>query len=181
MQNIILETCMIFRLFTLSKFLKEFNYIFHNFDLYCIPTSRNPTRNTRNPPGTPGTPPGTPGTPPGTPGTLPGTLPGTPGTLPGTPGTPPGTPGTPPGTPGTLPGTPGTLPGTPGTPPGTPGTPPGTPGTPPGTRWNTSYEATHVFLYKFTCFALNSGCWMVTIFNFTCIFVSLNNFSHGQG
>ena len=48
-------------------------------------------------------------------------------------------------------------PGTPGTPPGTPGTPPGTPGTPPGTRWNTSYEATHVFLYKFTCFALNSG------------------------
>ena len=91
---------------------------------------------------------------------------------------PPGTPpGTLPGTPGTLPGTPGTLPGTPGTLPGTPGTP----GTPPGTRWNTSYEATHVFLYKFTCFALNSGCWMVTIFNFTCIFVSLNNFSHGQG
>ena len=73
-------------------------------------------------------------------------------------GTPPGTPGTPPGTPETLPGTPGTLPGTPGTPPGTLGTPPGTPGTPPGTRWNTSYEATHVFLYKFTCFALNSGC-----------------------
>ena len=69
-------------------------------------------------------------------------------------------------------------------PPGTPGTPPGTPGTPgtvPGTRWNTSYEATHVFLYKFTCFALNSGCWMVTIFTFTCIVVSLNNFSHGQG
>ena len=65
---------------------------------------------------------------------------------------PPGTPGTPPGTPGTLPGTPGTPPGTPGTPPGTPGTPPGTPETPPGTRWNTSYEATHVFfLYKFTC------------------------------
>ena len=55
------------------------------------------------------------------------------------------------------PGTPGTLPGTPGTLPGTPGTPPGTPGTPPGTRWNTSYEAAHVFLYKFTCFALNSG------------------------
>ena len=51
----------------------------------------------------------------------------------------------------------GTPPGTPGTPPGTPGTPPGTPRTPPGTRWNTSYEATHVFLYKFTCFALNSG------------------------
>jgi hypothetical protein len=49
--------------------------------------------------------------------------------------------GTPPGTPGTLPGTPGTLPGTP------PGAPPGTPGTPPGTRWNTSYAATHVFLY----------------------------------
>ena len=91
--------------------------------------SRNPTRNTRNPPGTPGTPPGT---------------------LPGTPGTPPGTPGTPPGTPGTLLGTPGTLLGT-------PGTPPGTPGTPPGTGWNTSYEATHVFLCKFTCFALNSG------------------------
>ena len=68
-------------------------------------------------------------------------------------GTPPGTPGTP----GTRPGTPGTRLGTPGTPPGTPGTPPGTPGTPPGTRWNTSYEATHVFLYKFTCFALNSG------------------------
>jgi hypothetical protein len=45
----------------------------------------------------------------------------------------------------------------PGTPPGTPGTLPGTPGTPPGTRWNTSYEATHVFLYKFTCFALNRG------------------------
>jgi hypothetical protein len=67
---------------------------------------------------------------------------------------PPGTPGTPPGTPGTLPGTPGTPPGTP---PGTLGTPPGTPGTPPGTHWNTSYEATHVFLYKFTCFALNSG------------------------
>ena len=89
-------------------------------------------------------------------GTPPGT-PGTPGTLPGTPGTLPGTPGTLPGTPGTLPGTPGTPPGTPGTPPGTPGTPPGTPGTPPGTRWNTSYEATHVFLYKFTCFALNSG------------------------
>ena len=63
----------------------------------------------------------------------------------------------PPGTPGTPPGTPGTLPGTPETPPGTPGTPPGTPGSPPGTRWNTSYEATHVFLYKFTCFALNSG------------------------
>ena len=62
--------------------------------------------------------------------------------------------GTPPGTPGTPPGTPGTLPGTPGTPPGTPGNPPGTP---PGTHWNTSYEATHVFLYKFTCFALNSG------------------------
>ena len=59
----------------------------------------------------------------------------------------------------------------PGTLPGTPGTLPGTPGTPPGTRWNTSYEATHVFLYKFTCFALNSGCWMVTIFTFTCIFV----------
>ena len=58
---------------------------------------------------------------------------------------------------GTPPGTPGTPPGTPGTLPGTPGTPPGTPGTPPGTRWNTSYEATHVFLYKFTCFALNSG------------------------
>ena len=75
------------------------------------------------------------------------------GTPPGT----PGTPGTPPETPGTLPGTPGTPPGTPGIPPGTPGTPPGTPGTPPGTRWNTSYEATHVFLYKFTCFALNSG------------------------
>ena len=68
-------------------------------------------------------------------------------------GIPPGTPGTP----GTPPGTPGTLPGTPGTPPGTPGTPPGTPGTPPGTRWNISYAATHVFLYKFTCFALNSG------------------------
>jgi hypothetical protein len=63
----------------------------------------------------------------------------------------------PPGTPGTLPGTPGTPPGTPGTPPGTPGTPPRTPRTPPGTRWNTSYEATHVFLYKFTCFTLNSG------------------------
>ena len=62
----------------------------------------------------------------------------------------PGTPGTPPGTPGTLPGTPGTLPGT-------PGNPPGTPGTPHGTRWNTSYEATHMFLYKFTCFALISG------------------------
>ena len=74
--------------------------------------------------------------------------------LPGTPGTPPGTPGTPPGTPETPPGTPGTPPGTPGTP---PGTPPGTSGTPPGTRWNTSYEATHVFLYKFTCFALNSS------------------------
>ena len=81
---------------------------------------------------------------------------------PGTPGTPPGTL---PGTPGTLPGTPGTPPGTPGTPPGTPGTPPGTPGTPPGTRWNTSYEATHVFLYKFTCFALNSGCWMLYVNN----------------
>ena len=66
-------------------------------------------------------------------------------------------PGTPPGTPGTPPGTPGTTPGTPGTPPGTPGSPPGTPGTPPGTRRNTSYEAMHVFLYKFTCFALNSG------------------------
>jgi hypothetical protein len=38
-----------------------------------------------------------------------------------------------------------------------------------------------VFLYKFACFALNSGCWMVTIFTVTCIFVSLNNFSHGQG
>ena len=59
--------------------------------------------------------------------------------------------------PGTPPGTPGTLPGTPGTPPGTPGTPPGTPRTPPGTCWNTSYAATHVFLYKFMCFALNSG------------------------
>ena len=69
------------------------------------------------------------------------------------------------------PGTPGIPPGTPGTLPRTPGTPPGTPGTPPGTRWNTSYEATHVFLYKFTCFALNSWCWMVTIFTFTCIFV----------
>jgi hypothetical protein len=31
------------------------------------------------------------------------------------------------------------------------------PGTTHGTSWNTSYEATHVFLYKFTCFALNSG------------------------
>jgi hypothetical protein len=100
------------------------------------------------------------GTPPGTPRTHPEPHPEQPGTLPGT----PGTPGTPPRT---LPGTPATL--------------PGTPGTPPGTRWNTSYEATHVFLYKFTCFALNSGCWMVTIFTFTCIFVSLNNFSHGQG
>ena len=89
------------------------------------------------------------------------------GTPPGTPGTPPGTPGTP----GTLPGTPGTPPGIPGTPGTLPGSRAGTPGTPPGTRWNTSYEATHVFLYKFTCFALNSGCWMVTIFTFTCIFV----------
>jgi hypothetical protein len=71
----------------------------------------------------------------------------------------PGTPGTPPGTPGTLPGTPRTLPGT-------PGNPPGTPGTPHGTRWNTSYEATHMFLYKFTCFALISGWWMVTIITF---------------
>jgi hypothetical protein len=76
----------------------------------------------------------------------------------------------PPERPGTSPGTPGTPPGTPGTPPGTPETPPGTPRNPTRNALEYELEAMHVFLHKFTYFAvmggLNSGWWVVTIFTF---------------
>jgi hypothetical protein len=98
-----------------------------------------------------------------------GTPPATSRIQPESPGIPPETPGTPTGTPRTPPGTPGTPPGTPGTPPGTPGTPTGKPGTlfgiPKNHTLNTLEHAgiramkqwTCLILYKFTCFALNSG------------------------